>query len=289
MLKKLACILVVAAGCNSSEQTPAPAVPSAPAARPAPAPKPAVVRAASGPWRDRVTADLDSLRTASPALLAELDQLAPTTTRAGFVRFTSDAIHDPRAASVFLDRLVRGGDSEEVRSALVEALPRTGGAFGDALVELYGSETSAIVRSAYLFAARRAPATDALALVKRGLADGASTVQAEAARTAAAHASGKQLAAELRAALHAGDPAVRSEVARTLGILGVAGARDELVGLLTDASGDVRLESLRAIERIEPGFAATLPLDRLANDSDPRVVALVARLTKPNVQPAQTR
>ncbi len=278
MSNKLACILLLAVGCSGSEQTPVSTAPPAPVAQQAPAAASAPVRAATGPWRDRVAADLASLRATSPALLAELTQLAPTTTRAGFVRFTSDALHDPRAASVFLDRLVRGGESEEVRSALVEALPRTGGAFADALVELYATETSAVVHSAYLFAARRAPATDALALVKRGLTDSASTVQAEAARTAAAHASGKLLATELRAALHASDPAVRSEVARTLGILGVASARDELVSMLTDASGDVRLESLRAIERIEPGFAATLPLDRLAHDVDPRVVALVTRL-----------
>lgn len=278
MSSKLACILLVAVGCSGSEQTATSTAPPAPVAQRAPAATPAPVRAATGPWRERVTADLASLRATSPALLKELTELAPTTTRAGFVRFTSDALHDPRAASVFLDRLARGTETTEGRSALVEALPRTGGVFADALVELYSAETSAVVRSAYLFAARRAPATDAFALVKRGLSDSDSTVQAEAARTAAAHPGGAQLAAELRAALGASDAAVRSEVARTLGILRVASARDELVRLLTDASGDVRLESLRAIDRIEPGFAASLPLDRLANDADPRVVSLAARL-----------
>lgn len=317
MLKKVACILLLVAcdgdevSTTSSEPAPAvappapapaappvapvtatttdePAAPAAATAANAPAPAPAQVATASRAWRDRVAAEVAALRASSPQLLAELTALAPAKTRAGHVRFTSDAIHDPRAASVFLDRLARGGESEDVRAALVEALPRTGGAFADAAVELFGSESSALVRGSYVFAARRAPAPQAIALVKRGLADAAAPVQAEAARTAAAHASGAQVAAELRAALAAPDPAVRSEVARTLGLLKITDARDQLVPLLGDTSADVRLESLRAIDRIQPGFAKTLPLDRLAADSDPRVVALVSRLRGASAAPAPT-
>lgn len=314
MLKKVACILLLVA-CDSDEVTtpasepspstvtaaapspiaqPAPAAPTdvAPptatgAARPTP-PAPAPARTTNGPWRDRVSAELTALRASSPQLLTELTQLAPTITRARFVRFTSDAVHDPRAAAVFLDRLSRGGESEEVRAALVEALPRTGGEFADAAVDLVVTETSALVRGSYVFAARRAPAAQAIALIKRGLADSATEVQAEAARTAAAHPSGTRLAAELRVTLTSSDPAVRTEVARTLGILKIADARAALVAMLDDASADVRLESLRAIDRIQPGFAKTLPLTKLAADDDRRIVALVARLTA-SPAPTQTQ
>jgi hypothetical protein len=304
MLKKVACILLLVA-CDSDEAvTPTPTIATpaitatAPAVEPVPAaptavatpavaaapaqptpPPPATTRAVTGSWRDRVSADLAAMRASSPQLLAELTQLAPRITRARLARFTSDAIHDPRAASVFLDRLAHGGESEQVRAALVEALPRTGGTFADAAVDLFAGETSSVVRGSYVFAARRAPAAQALILIKRGLADSATEVQAEAARTAAAHPSGKQLATELRKALTSSDPAVRTEVARTLGILGITDARDALVALLDDASADVRLESLRAIDRIQPGFAKTLPLATLAADTDPRIAALVARLT----------
>lgn len=315
MLKKVACILLLVA-CDSDEvATPAsePATPTittaapVPTAVPTPAapidvaaptaavgttqptpPAPAPARATAGPWRDRVSTELTAMRASSPQLLADLTQLAPTVTRARFVRFTSDAIHDPRAAAVFLDRLARGGESEEVRAALVEALPRTGGEFADAAVDLVATEKSALVRGSYVFAARRAPAAQAIVLIKRGLADSATEVQAEAARTAAAHPSGKRLATELRATLSSSDPAVRTEVARTLGILGITEARDTLVTMLGDASADVRLESLRAIDRIQPGFAKTLPLTKLATDDDPRIAALVARISG-SAAPAPTQ
>lgn len=293
MSKRVAFMLLLAA-CDSDEVTTAPATPTATTAATAPAPvAPAAAvtpappapptiapaRVTASPWRDRVAADIAELRASSPQLLAELTSLAPTVTRARSLRFTSDSVHDPRAAAVFLDRLSRGGDSDEVRAALVEALPRTGGVFADAAIDLIATETSPLVRGAYVFAARRAPGAPGLALIERGLADRAPEVQAEAARSAAAHTGGPQLATHLRKALASSDPTVRSEVARSLGILKIADARESLVAMLDDASADVRLESLRAIDRIQPGSAKSLPLGKLASDTDPRIASLVARLT----------
>lgn len=307
MSNKVACILLLAACTGSGDErvtTESPpvaapitsnAAPVAPAPTPAPvsapvatdsvAPTPTPTSPTVAParvattWRDRVRSDLAAMKASAPQLLVELTQLAPSKTRAGFVRFTSDAIHDPRAASVFLDRLARGGDSDDVRAALVEALPRTGGTFADAAVELMGTERSSVVRAAYVHAARRAPGAQAIAIMTRGLADGEAEVQAEAARSAAAHPEGKRLASALRAALASSNAAVRAESARTLGILKVADARDALAARISDESADVRLEALRATERIAPGSVRSLPLDKLAKDEDPRIVALVGRLT----------
>lgn len=256
------------------------APPAAPPVAP-PAASPAPPVASPSQWRDRVKTDVATLAASSPERLAELTRLAPTKTRAGYVRFTSDAIHDPRAASVFLQRLSRGGEPEGVRAALVEALPRTGGVYADAAVELFAAEASASVRAAYVHVARRAPETHAIALMSRGLADRDAEVQAEAARSAASHPAGKRLAPELRAALASTSPEVRAETARTLGILKIAEARGELVARLSDSAADVRLEALRAIDRIEPAYVHSLPLATLAKDDDPRVVALVTRLTVP--------
>lgn len=307
MSNKVACVLLLAACTGSgdervtAESPPAAitssAAPVAPLPIPAPLPAPVATSADVTPtptptptsptvaparvattWRERVRADLSAMKASAPQLHAELAQLAPSKTRAGFVRFTSDAIHDPRAASVFLDRLARGGDSDDVRAALVEALPRTGGTYADAAVELMGAERSSVVRAAYVHAARRAPAAHAIAIMTRGLADSDAEVQAEAARAAAAHPDGKRLATELRAALASSNAAVRAESARTLGILQIADARDALAARISDESADVRLEALRAIERIAPGSARSLPLDKLAKDEDPRIVALVGRL-----------
>src|SRR5688572_15128456 len=86
----------------------------------APAP---VASTVAGDWRTRVRAHVAELRASSAALHTELAQLEPARTRAGFLRFTSKALHDPHAAAVFLERLTSGRESEAVRAALAEALP----------------------------------------------------------------------------------------------------------------------------------------------------------------------
>lgn len=187
----------------------------------------------------------------------ELATLQPTPTRAGFLRFTTKAIHDPRAARVFLDRLESGTESEGVRAALVEALPRTGGDYADAALELMATERSPIVRAAYVHTARRAPTAQALAIAERGFADPASEVVAETIRATATLADGARLADALRRSLSAPDPAVRVEAARALGILKVAVARPELDALAFDASPEVRREAARAVSRIAASATST--------------------------------
>lgn len=266
-MKKLV-IAILLAACSADESTaPAPHQPTQP---PAPV-------ATNASWRDRIAADIAAL---DPARTAELYALAPQTTRAGTARFTIDAIHDPRVAAVFLDRLARQLDDEATRSALAEALPRTGGLFADGVAELFGQEPSALVRSIYVHGARRAHRDFGVAIVRRGFADAALDVRTEAARTASALAAGNQLAAELRSALVDGEPALRAEAARSLGILKIAVARDELVRALGDGNADVRLEAMRAIDRIAPGsLAGSVAVAQLANDPDERVSRLAQQLS----------
>jgi hypothetical protein len=185
---------------------------------------------------------------------ADLQRLQPAQTRAGFLRFTDKAVHDPRAARVFLDRLESGAESEAVRAALVEALPRTGGDYADAVVELIATERSPLVRAAYVHTARRAPATQAIAIVQRGFADSAPEVVAETIRATASLADGAKLAGALRMSLASNDATVRMEAARALGILAIP-AKAELEALASDSSPEVRREAQRAITRL--GATAT--------------------------------
>ena len=182
----------------------------------------------------------------------ELMDLQPSVTRAGFLRFTDGAIHDPRAARVFLDRLESGTESEGVRAALVEALPRTGGEFADAVVELMAKERSPIVRAAYVHTARRAPATQAIAIAERGFADASPEVVAEAIRATATLADGAKLASALRSSLSSSDATVRLEAARAIGVLKIAIAKTELDALAFDVSPEVRREAARASTRSRP-------------------------------------
>ena len=271
-MKKLV-IAILLAACSADESTaPAPQQPAAPAP----------VVSTSANWRERIAADIATL---DAARKAELYALAPQTTRAGTARFTTEVINDPshahHVAAVFIDRLARQLDDEATRGALAEALPRTGGVFADAVAELVGQEGSQRVRAIYVHGARRAHRAElGVAIVRRGFADSSVDVRAEAARTAAALGGGNQLASELRTALADSDPSLRTEAARSLGILKIAFARDELGRALGDANADVRLEAMRALDRITPGsLAGTAAVTQLANDPDERVSRLAQKLS----------
>jgi hypothetical protein len=235
-------------------------------------------RPITGDWRVRVAAEVSDLRATAPALHAELMALTPSTTRAGLLRFTSTPSADPRATSVFLDRLERGTGSLAERAALAEVLARTTGTYADAIVDLFAAEREPAVRTAYIHAVKRVPTEHAVTLLQRGLADPSAEVQAEAARIAGGHAAGTRVAAELRAALAASASEVRSEAARALGILGVDTAHGELLARLGDGSPEVRLEALRALDRIAPGSVDAGRLAALSRDSDERIARLAAKL-----------
>lgn len=270
---RLASVLFVVAACSASTDEPVVAPSPVVASQPAPSTQ------VHADWRARVAAEVLALRTSSPAHYDELRRAAPQKTRAQTLRYATDVIHDPRAASVFLERLLENSDTAEVRAALVEALPRTGGVYADAVADLIKTETSATVRTAYVFAVRRAPAEHAIGVLTRAFADETTEVRTEAARSAAAHPEGARLASELRAALASADPQLRAEAARSLGVLRVTGAQTELAASLTDATPEVRLEALRALDRIAPGSLTGRPaLDVLAKDPDPRVARLATSL-----------
>lgn len=274
MTRQAVALIIFLAACGGPEDTTIDTNPGTPL-------KPAVTaptQAVNADWRARVAADVADLRTSDPGLLAELTAIAPQRTRAGILRFTSTPSADPRATSVFLDRLARGGGSVAERAALGEVLARTTGTYDDALVDLFAAERDASVRSAYVHTAKRATSEHGVTVIQRGLGDPSAEVQAEAARIAAAHPSGTRLAPELRAALASSAPEVRSEAARALGILGVESARGELVARLGDGAADVRLESLRALDRIAPGSVDAATLSSLSRDSDERISRLAVKL-----------
>jgi hypothetical protein len=241
---------------------------------------PSRVATPGGDWRARVAADVADLRSSSPAIHAELSSLEPQRTRAGILRFTSTPTTDPRATSVFLDRLARGGGSVAERAALAEVLARTTGIYEDALVDLFVAERASEVRVALVHSARRVSADPAVALLGRALADPDPEIQAEAARVAAGHPAGARAARQLRTALATSTPQVRAETARALGILGVTAAQEELVARLSDGEAEVRLEALRALDRVAPGSVSAATLGTLARDPDERVSRLASKLAQ---------
>jgi HEAT repeat protein len=232
----------------------------------------------SADWRVRVAGEMARLENERPERVAELRAMAPRVTRAGHLRFTT-SVDDADVATVFLSRLAGGERDPGVRAALIEALPRTGGVFADALGEL-SAEPVAEVRAIAQAIAWRAPAEAALPVMRAGLADADAGVRAEAARAVSRHVDGKALAAEVAARLTDADAEVRAAAVRTVGIVGGADS-DAVATLLADRRAEVRLEALRSLRRTEPALAEQLVRAReLDRDPDARVRAAAAAATR---------
>lgn len=215
---------------------------------PAPATAPKFVEAASLSWRERVASEL--------------------------------AAGKADGAAVVLDRLARKLDSEDVRVSLVEALPRNGGAYGDALADLFVDEGSAKVRAAFV---RATPTEQILPILRRAFLDPDVEVRIVAVRAAASHPVCERLASELRTALLHHHAALRAEAAKSIGLLKIEVARGELVKALNDGNAEVRLEAMRALDLIAPGsLAGTAAVTALRSDPDVRVAELAQKLaTRP--------
>jgi hypothetical protein len=217
---------------------------------------------------------------ATGSLRDQLMVLQPQKTRAGWVRFTDPVINNPEAAAILLERLLANGDAPEVRAALAEALGRTRGDYATEVSELLASEADARVREMLVGTlGRQAPTPEALVGLATGLKDSTVEVRAAAARTIATRSDGVELGDELIGMLVDVEPSVRSEAARTLGILQIDEATQPLVELLADANAEVRLDALRAVHRIDPEYALALPvLAQLEQDGDDRVKRLATKI-----------
>lgn len=246
MKKAVLSILLAACSANEPAQTTAA--------------KPAEI--ASLPWRERTTAELSTIEAKQ---LIEMMALPPASTTA-----------DPRLASVILDRLARKADPEDVRVALVEALPKTKGHYTDALNDLFVEENSAKVRAALV---RATPNELSIPILRRAFADSSTEVRLVALKSSSSHTVCEQLASELRNTLTDRESVLRAEAARSIGALKIAAARDELVRALGDADPDVRFEAMRALDAIAPGsLAGTAAVTALTNDPDTRVAQLAQKL-----------
>jgi len=251
------------------------------AVQPAPEQPPARVERSSptDDWQARMDATVKALAEEDPALYERLISLGPATTHAGGIRFTDPAIHDARATAVLLHRLQTEDLDPKMRAALVEALPRTGGDYGEAAVDLFGQEKDASVRQALVATMQHAEPERALEGVRLGLSDQDPRVRAEAATMAGWILEGAKLEPQLLSALGEKDPEIRAAASRSLGVLGATGAFDAIAPLLQDDSAEVRLQALHALDRIDGSRAAKLDaLQELASDPDARVSRAAKKL-----------
>lgn len=204
--------------------------------------------------------------------------------RDGSLRFADEAVHDHPEAAVELLRRFDAETAAEVRVALVEALPRTGGEWVDAVLARFPREPEPSVRKAMVSIAARA-VEGAAALVELGLGDEDASVRAEAAMAAASvRVGGAKLAGALAALLADRDARVRASAARSLALAGYTARLDRFAAiapLLDDSAATVRLEAVRALGRIDGARAATLPALRARqSDGDVKVAAAARRIVE---------
>lgn len=234
-----------------------------------------------GEWQTRIEKDVADLQADSPRLWRTFNDIEGSATRPGFLRFRGSEIHHPKAASVFLTRYLNEREAE-ARLPLIEALPRTGGIYEDALVELMDSERDDTVRAMMVGVLGKGQTAKSVQGIVKGLGDSAVSVRLEAAVAAGRNANGARASDALQVALNDADASVRASAARSLGVLKVAAAGNALTARLSDDSADVRLQALRALSRIDAGAATRPEVARLTADPDARVRNVATKVTRAN-------
>lgn len=201
----------------------------------------------------------------------ELAELAPVRTRGGSLRFVSKHLHEPGAFAALLERFEGPNETDDVRAALVEAMTRTPDYDPGPLVEAFPDEPSAQVRlaMAVAFGDGSAQAVDGLSLA---LADSDPLVVSAGLTAWSQRSDAEQLETSIIDKLGAEDDGVVVSAAGALALRSVAGAKPALADKLKDDDADVRFAAIKALQRIDADYAASLPIMLgLTGDEDPRV------------------
>lgn len=233
-------------------------------------------------WRVRHQAQVIALWRSQKPLALQIEALPPRTTRGGGLIFADPALETPGATTLLADRLLHSGESVDVRVALARAVALDRSGDLGVLMGMFAAEPDERVRAALITGLRRhEDQAGALSALRQAMQDPSPAVRAEAAGSAGYREGAEALGPDLVALLADPDAEVRGLAARSVGWLRVEPAWDTLLGLLSDPSGDVRLQALRALERLDEGRARTAPEVRgLLGDADPRVARAAAELTR---------
>jgi hypothetical protein len=203
-----------------------------------------------------------------PELFQRYQSQQAIPTRGGVLRFRGAELADARLAPLFLERLLQQPEPA-LRLALLEVLPRTGGDWAQAYLDLMRLEPDPELKAFMVASMRWAEGKYGLEAIRLGLEDDSGLVRGEAARAAGWHAQGASLGAELARACGDVDPYTRAMAARSLGYLRVREGFAALLPLLRDADAGVRLQALHALERLDAEALRARPeLDDLAHDPD---------------------
>ncbi len=216
---------------------------------------------------------------ARPRFYDAMMAMEPVRTRNNMLRFTNPELHDADAAPVFALRLLDDQAEKDMRLALVDAIARTMGSYGQYLAVLTPAESDAEVRSLLIDQLKRADLDSARAGIEFGLKDAEPVVRQAALRALATQS---ELQVELLSegivtALDDNDAEVREAAAFAARVRGERVALDRLVAVAQQDHSDARIQALRAIEAIDSSYLDQLDLATLAQDDDQRVARFASR------------
>lgn len=229
-------------------------------------------------WQVWLDGEVVRIQAEAPQWFEHVMTVAPKRARSGAWRLVGPELENQNVTAVLLHRYQTGGESPEVRAAVVAALVPLEGAYAKAIGELLVGEPEALVRIGLVSSLRRASGPEALTALELALTDAEPQVRVTAATIAGRHPQGASLAAPLIDAL--GDlPEVAVAASRSLGYLKVASATAALTEQLASSDPGLRLASLQAIDRIDPSHAKALSqLSTLLADADPKVARAAQRI-----------
>lgn len=213
------------------------------------------------------------------SLCVDIERLEPIPTRAGHLRFVGPSGDAEMVAWAFLHRLALGEDSAAVRSALVpncapllKRSPRIARA-------LYDMETEPSVRSRIVSTMGRVKGIESVALLETASSDASPEVRQVVAAVLGYHPSFEALRSTAIRLAEDTAPSVRAFGIRAIGWRGDASDFERIVPFLADSSPLVRFQTVAALERMNDVRLLKLTsFQRLTEDSDPKVAALVTRI-----------
>ena len=222
-------------------------------------------------WQTRLNAQVVGAMLSDPISAQRVLEDPVAVNRAGLPRLAGAHFRTPGAAPLMLHRYFAGADVS-TRWAIAEMLPRTQGDWGEAVDATWQDEPHAGVRSVLVEGIRHAGPELAIPVLRAALTDEAAEVRAGAVRAVGWLDEGAVLEPELVVAMGDSDAQVRAFAARAAGWKGLSTTWNELVRLLGDDDALVRLNTLRAMQRIDAERAAGFPhIARLVGDSDEKV------------------
>ncbi|MBK8257248.1 MAG: HEAT repeat domain-containing protein [Polyangiaceae bacterium] len=229
-------------------------------------------------WRDWVKVETERLTREEPALVAQLSELVPLTTRSGKKRFVSPALQNPWATPLLLGRLMAQTDDVSTRRGIAEALGLTKGPYAEALFDLLSTEPAPEVREALTDLLRDTDVYTTWQALEKALGDESDMVRAEAIHVTMARSDRKKVEPHVIKALENEGLETRRAAIFAVSVLRPAGAKPALERMV-DGRGALRAAALLALYRVDPAAVRSRgDLDILA--ADPTMVGVVAEIRR---------